>query len=153
MMVTTTDTTVPMAAIPPADTSALPGLSQLALAHAADRHATRRSPVQEAMMRLFMAVNGFYAEHRDLCFDPSLVVMMLALRVAVADTSFEKQRNILAAAADFASTRPAGASLAVTGAIDNAFATLRDTWLSEAEQRQQRTAARQSTGPVRLRSF
>ncbi len=151
MAMTMTDTTVPMAAIPlSSDTSALPGLSQLALAHAADRHQANRSSVQEAMMSLFMAVNAFYAEHRDLCFDPSLVVMMLALRVAVGDTSFEKQRNTLAAAADFTSTRSAGASLAVTAAIDNAFAVLRETWLSEAEQRR---AKQQATEPVRLRPF
>ncbi len=150
-MTTTTDTTVPMAAIPlSSDTSALPGLSQLALAHAADRHAAHRSPVQEAMMQLFMAVNAFYAEHRDLCFDASLVVMMLALRVAVGDTSFEKQRSALAAAADFASTRSAGASLAVTEAIDHAFAVLRETWIAEAEQRR---TAQQCTGPVKLRPF
>ncbi len=137
----TIDTTVPMEAVSPSpETRALPSLTRLALAHAANNNAAR-SPVQQAMMQLFMVVNAFYAEHRELRYDHALVTMMLALRIAVNDTSFDKQRTILAAAADLTATRSAGATRAVQQAIDNAFATLRRSWIAEAELRRQRHPA------------
>jgi hypothetical protein len=91
------------------------------------------SPLQSAMMALFMAVMGFYAapEHHCLRIPEGLIKVMISLRGTVAQQSSARQRSILAAAADYTAYSPATASRDVQRAIDAAHAALRASWEAE----------------------
>lgn len=93
------------------------------------------APLRGPCLALFMAVMAFYMERRDVRMTPALIRVMLSLRAVCDHASLDRQRAILAAAADYVSYVPAVVSPSVKAAIDGAKAALRGSWEDEARQR------------------